>query len=29
MPPNFGQQIAKPDLDALVEYLVQSGKGAK
>jgi cytochrome c oxidase subunit II len=29
MPPNFGQQIAKPDLDALVQYLVQSGKGAK
>ncbi len=27
MPPNFGQTISKPDLDALVQYLVQSSKG--
>jgi cytochrome c oxidase subunit II len=27
MPPSFGQSISKADLDALVQYLVQSSKG--
>ena len=27
MPKNFGQTISKPDLDALVQYLIQSSKG--
>jgi cytochrome c oxidase subunit 2 len=27
MPPNFGQQISKSDLDTLVQYLIQSSQG--
>jgi cytochrome c551/c552 len=27
MPQNFGQTISKPDLDSLVQYLVQSSEG--
>src|SRR5262245_33372276 len=27
MPPDFGQKISKPDLDTLVQYLIQSSKG--
>jgi hypothetical protein len=26
MPPNFGTSLSKPELDALVQYLVSSSK---